>query len=49
MSNKNEKKICIISGPGGLLKLDIMVCKATALTHIWSFSEKLENYRKLVL
>ena len=28
MSNKNEYNFCVIPGPGGLLKLDIMVCKA---------------------
>ena len=27
MSNKNENNFCIICGPGGLLKLDIIVCK----------------------
>ena len=44
MSNKNENNFCIISGPVGLLKLDIMVHKANVLTYIWSFSEHLENY-----
>ena len=44
MSNKNENNFCIISDPGGLLKLDIMVRKANVLTHIWSFCENLENY-----
>ena len=42
MSNKNENNFYIISSPwgrggGGLLKLDIMVCKANVLTYIWSF------------
>ena len=37
MSNKNENNFSSISGPGGLLKLDIMVCKANILTYIWSF------------
>ena len=49
MSKKNENNFCIISGPVGLLKLDIMVCKADLLTYIWSFHENLENYRKLNL
>ena len=34
---------------GGMLKLDIMVPKANVLTYIWSFSENLENSRKLIL
>ena len=38
-----------MSGPGGLLKLDIMVRKANVLTYIWSFNENLVNYRKLIL
>ena len=49
MSNKNENNFCVISGPVGLLTLDIMVHKAKVLTHIWSFCENLENYRKLIL
>ena len=49
MSNKNGNNFCIISGPGRLLKLDIMVCKANVLTYIWSFCENLENYRRLIL
>ena len=49
MSNKKENKFCIISCPGGLLKLDIMVHKAIVLTYIWSFSENLVNYRKMIL
>ena len=49
MSNKNENNFHIISCPGGLLKLDIMIDKANVLTYIWSFSENLENYRKLIL
>ena len=49
MSNKNENNFCIISGPGGLLKLDILVRKANVLTYILSFSENLENYRRLIL
>ena len=39
----------IISGPGWLLKLDIMVHKADVLTYIWSFRENLQNFRKLIL
>ena len=39
MSNKNENDFCIISGPGGLLKLYIMVRKTNVLTYIWNFSE----------
>ena len=49
MSNKNENNFYIISCPGGLLKLDIMLHKANVLTYIWSFSENLENSRKLIL
>ena len=49
MSNKNENNFYIISCPGVLLKLDIMVPKANVLTYIWSFSENLENSRKLIL
>ena len=49
MSNKNENNFCIVSGPVGLLKLDILVRKANVLTYILSFSANLENYRKLIL
>ena len=49
MSNKNENNFYVMSFPGGLLKLHIIVCKANVLTYIWSFSEKLENSRKLIL
>ena len=49
MSNKNENNFYIISCPGGLFKLHIMVCKANVLTYIWSFSQNLENSRKLIL
>ena len=49
MSNKNENNFYIISCPGGLLKFDITVHKANVLTYIWSFSENLENSRKLIL
>ena len=49
MSNENENNFCFVSGPVGLLELDIMVRKANVLTYIWSFSENLENYRKLIL
>ena len=54
MSNKNEDNFYIISCPGGgggggLLNLDITVCKVNILTYIWSFSENLENSRKLIL
>ena len=50
MSNKNENNFYIISCPGGIvMKLDITVHKADVLMYIWSFSEKLENYRKLIL
>ena len=49
MSNKNENNFYIISCPGGFLTLDIMVQKANVLTYIRSFSENLENYRKLIL
>ena len=50
MLNKNEDNFlhCFWCR-GGLLKLDIMVCKAATVTLIWSFSENLENYRKLIL
>ena len=48
MSNKNDKNFYIISCPGGLLKLYIMVRKANVVTYIWSFSENLENSRKLI-
>ena len=37
-SNKNENNFCIISGPGGLLKLDIMVPKANVLTFLTELS-----------
>ena len=47
--NKNENNFYIISCPGTLLKLDIMLRKANVLTYIWSFSENLENSRKLIL
>ena len=49
MSNKSENNFYIMSFPGGLLKLDIIVRKANVLTYIWSFSENLENSRKLIL
>ena len=49
MSNKNENNFYIISCLRGLLKLDIMPHKANVLIYIWSFSENLENYRKLIL
>ena len=49
LSNKNENNFYIISCPGGLLKLDIMLRKANVLTYVWSFSEYLENSRKLIL
>ena len=49
MSNKNENKFYLTSCSGGLLKLDIMVCKANVFRYIWSFSENLESYRKLIL
>ena len=49
MSNKNENNFYITSCPGGLLKLDIMVRNANVFRYIWSFSENLENYRKLIL
>ena len=49
MSNKNEDSFYIISCPGGLLKLNIMVHKTNVLMYIWSFSENLENSRKLIL
>ena len=49
MSNKNENNFYIISCPGGLLKLDITINKANVLMYIWSFSENLENSRKLTL
>ena len=31
-----------------MLELDVMVCKANVLTYILSFSENLENSRKLI-
>ena len=46
MSNKNENNFYIISGPLGLLRLDIMVCKAKVLTYIWSFSKNLRKIWK---
>ena len=49
MSNKNENNFYIVSGPVGLLKLDIMVHKADVFTYIWNFSENLENYKILSL
>ena len=49
MSDKNENNFYIISCPGGLLKLDIMVRNSNVFRYIWSFSENLENYRKLIL
>ena len=49
MSNKNENNLYITSCPGGLLKLDIMVHNANVFRYIWSFSEYLENSRKLIL
>ena len=39
---------CIVSGSRGLLKLDIIVCQPDILTHILSFSENLENYKKVI-
>ena len=42
-------RLFLVQGGGGLLKLDIVILKANVLTYIWSFSENLENYRKLVL
>ena len=41
--------LLLVQGGGGLLKLDVMVCKANGLTYIWSFSENLENSRKLII
>ena len=35
-----------VSGPGGLLKYDIMICKAATVTFIWNFSDNLQNYKK---
>ena len=49
MSNKNRNNFCITSCPGVFVEIDIMVCKANVLTYIWSFSENLENSRKLIL
>ena len=49
MSNKNKISFYIISCPGGLLKIDITVRNANVLTYILSFSENLENSRKLIL
>ena len=49
MSNKNENNFYITSCPGGLLKLDIMVRNGNVFRYIWSFSDNLENYRKLIL
>ena len=49
MSNKNENNFYITSCPGRLLKLDIMVHNANVFRYIWSFSENLENYIKLIL
>ena len=49
MLNKNKNNFCITSCPGGFVEIDIMVCKANVLRYIWSFSENLENSRKLIL
>ena len=49
MSNKKENNFYISCCPGGLLILDIMVRKANVFRYIWSFSENLENSRKLIL
>ena len=50
MSNQNETNFCTVSGPGGGgSELYIMVCKAAIVTYIWSFSENLQNYKKLIL
>ena len=49
MSNKNENNFCIVSGPGGVLKLNIIIHKVAIITYIWSSSANLENYRKLIL
>ena len=49
MSNKNENNFYFISCPGELLKLNILLDEANVLTYIWSFSENLENSRKLIL
>ena len=49
MSNNNENNFCIISGPVGLLKFDIIVHKVNLLTYIWSFCENFQNCRKLIL
>ena len=48
MSNENENNFTLFLVQGGLLKLDIMLRKAKVLTYIWSFSENLENSRKLI-
>ena len=39
MPNKNENNFDIISCPGGLLKLDIMVRKTNVFLYMWTFSE----------
>ena len=46
MSNKNENNFYVISCPGGLLKLDITVCKANVMIYIWSFSENMKKLQK---
>ena len=46
MSNKNENNFCIVSAPGWLLKLDIMVHKANVLTYILSCSENFAELQK---
>ena len=48
MSKKNESNLhCFWSRV--VIKLDILVSKANVLTYNWSFSENLENYKKLIL
>ena len=37
MSNKNENKFTLFLVQGGLLKLDIMLCKANVLTYLEFF------------
>ena len=49
MSNKNENNFTVFLVQGWLLKLDIMVRNAHVFRYIWSFSENLENSKKLIL
>ena len=49
MSKKDEHHFTLFLVQRGLLALDIMVRNANVFRYIWSFSENLENSRKLIL